>query len=671
MMNRWQRLFEGIRTEIKVFIFFSALLTAFRIVFLAVFQSQLASVTIENILTSLWLGFRLSLKTVGSLCLLGFLGGTLVHTFVPKWPSLRIKQVLYSIATVLLTFLFLGRIPFYKIFNSSYNAMLINGKNDDIAAIVNTAINEYNALMYIVGAVVLSVALCYFLVKFLAWGTKKYSDYVGYDLSGSDQLGASEQISCPTWYPKTKKTQWMTGVGLTVGIVVLGLFFRFGGAFSYTNSINWESAARLSSNLLNENILDDVQALYRVKSIAKRTAELAVINLTPQELNEKITAVGGKFNGTNFDGSFTRTITTQRLPEQPQSINIVLGESYGLWPFLSEYNEPGAYLAEQGRKYAASPQAMRTQLALAQGTGTMPAINGLLTGMPDTGLYPNYEGESFKQPYGLGIGSVMKKLGYKTVFWYGGFSTWQNVKNFALSQGFDEFHDASEMTSEDGNAWGVGDKDLFKAISAYMDQHRGEKILNVIMTTSNHPPYSINVAKEGFDASKVKGHVPDSISDDEKQLNEMGHIWYADHVMGEYIAREEKADPSALFVITGDHSERFNFAREVGPNVASTIPIIFYGRGIHKDWLAPNAFGMSIQIIPTLAELAGRPGQTYEAMVPSLFTQEEFVFNHRLYLDKSGKVLEQSATMPQSYGDMIKNMRELAAWRIKHGDSIK
>ena len=68
-------------------------------------------------------------------------------------------------------------------------------------------------------------------------------------------------------------------------------------------------------------------------------------------------------NGTNFDGSFTRTITTERLAEQPQSINIVLGESYGLWPFLSEYNEPGAYLVEQGRKYAASPQAMSTQLA--------------------------------------------------------------------------------------------------------------------------------------------------------------------------------------------------------------------------------------------------------------------------------------------------------------------
>jgi len=33
--------------------------------------------------------------------------------------------------------------------------------------------------------------------------------------------------------------------------------------------------------------------------------------------------------------------------------------------------------------------------------------------------------------------------------------------------------------------------------------------------------------------------------------------------------------------------------------------------------------------------------------------------------------MEQGTNMPQSYGDMIKNMRELAAWRIKHGDSIQ
>ena len=654
-MNRWQRLFEGIKTEIMAFLFFSVLLTIFRVVFLWIFQSQLATVPIEEILKSLWFGFRLSLKTVGTICLFGFILGTLVQTFVPKWPSLRLKQIIYSIATILLTFLFLGRIPFYKIFNSSYNMMLINGKHDDIGAIVNTAINEYNAFFYIICAIVISVILTGFLLKVLSISTKKYS---------------INNVISTKWYPKTKLAQCITGIGLVIVFSLIFVVFRFGGALNYTNSINWESAARLNSNLLNETILDDAQALYRVKSIAKRTSELEDIHLTPAELHEKIQSIGGNPSSTRFDEAFTKTITTERLQQQPQSINIILGESYGLWPFLAEFNEPGAYLVEQGRKYAASPQAMGTQMALAQGTGTMPAIIGLLTGMPDTGMYPNYSVGMLQEPYGLGIGPVMKKLGYKTVFWYGGFSTWQNVKNFALEQGFDEFHDASEMPSNETNAWGVADGDMFKAISAYMDKHRGEKIINVIMTTSNHPPYSVNVAKEGYDADKVRKNLPDSIANTDKQINEMGHIWYADHVMGEFISKEEQSDPTSLFVITGDHSERFTFAREQSANVFSTIPIIFYGQGIKKEWLSPEAFGMSIQIIPTLAELVGRTGQTYEAMVPSLFNQGPFVFNHRLWMDTNGIYLE-NEQMPQDYANSMKTMRELTAWRLKHGDVIQ
>ena len=42
------------------------------------------------------------------------------------------------------------------------------------------------------------------------------------------------------------------------------------------------------------------EALYRVKSIAKRADELEVINLTPQEIEAKKSLVGGKFNGIGF-----------------------------------------------------------------------------------------------------------------------------------------------------------------------------------------------------------------------------------------------------------------------------------------------------------------------------------------------------------------------------------
>lgn len=644
-MNRWLNWIKGIQQELKAFLFFSILFTLFRIVFLIIFQSQLDTTTMDSILMSLWLGFRLSLKTVGSIVLVSLLFATLPSIVWPKWKAQGVRKVWYGFVTIFFTLLFMGRIPFYTIFNSSYNAMLINGKHDDIHAIINTAINEYHGIPYLIGGIALSIVFSWLLVKVL--NTNTYE-----------------------WVPSTKRNKWITGVLSCVGFGVLFVFFRFGGAFGYTNSINWESAARLNSNLLNETILDDAQALYRVKSIAKRTSELEDIHLTPAELHEKIQSIGANLNSTRFDEAFTKTITTERLQQQPQSINIILGESYGLWPFLAEFNEPGAYLVEQGRKYAASPQAMGTQMALAQGTGTMPAIIGLLTGMPDTGMYPNYNVGMLQEPYGLGIGPVMKKLGYKTVFWYGGFSTWQNVKNFALEQGFDEFHDASEMPSDEENAWGVADGDMFKAINAYMDKHRGEKIINVIMTTSNHPPYSVNVAKEGYDADKVRKNLPDSIANTDKQINEMGHIWYADHVMGEFISKEEQVDPTALFVITGDHSERFTFAREEGPKVASTIPIIFYGQGIKKEWLSPDTFGMSIQIIPTLAELVGRTGQTYEAMVPSLFNQGPFVFNHRLWMDKTGIYLEDEK-MPQVYANYMKTLRELTAWRLKHGDIIQ
>lgn len=644
-MNRWLNWIKGIQQELKAFLFFSILFTLFRIVFLIIFQSQLDTTTMDSILMSLWIGFRLSLKTVGSIVLVSLLFATLPSIVWPKWKAQGVRKVWYGLVTIFFTLLFMGRIPFYTIFNSSYNAMLINGKYDDIHAIINTAINEYHGIPYLIGGIALSIIFSWLLVKVL--NTKSYE-----------------------WTPSTKHSKWITGILSFVGFGVLFVFFRFGGAFGYTNSINWESAARLNSNLLNETILDDAQALYRVKSIAKRTSELEDIHLTPAELHEKIQSIGGNLNSTRFDEAFTKTITTERLQQQPQSINIILGESYGLWPFLAEFNEPGAYLVEQGRKYAASPQAMGTQMALAQGTGTMPAIIGLLTGMPDTGMYPNYSVGMLQEPYGLGIGPVMKKLGYKTVFWYGGFSTWQNVKNFALEQGFDEFHDASEMPSNETNAWGVADGDMFKAINAYMDKHRGEKIINVIMTTSNHPPYSVNVAKEGYDAEKVRKNLPDSIANTDKQINEMGHIWYADHVMGEFISKEEQSDPTSLFVITGDHSERFTFAHEEGPKVASTIPIIFYGQGIKKEWLSQDAFGMSIQIIPTLAELVGRTGQTYEAMVPSLFNQGPFVFNHRLWMDKTGIYVEDEK-MPQDYAKYMKTMRELAAWRLKHGDSIQ
>ena len=644
-MSRWQVLTKTVQIEIRAFLFFTVLFSLFRLAFIIFFSEQLASVGIKDIGEAMLLGLRLSLKSTGVIVLLSVVVADTPQQLWLKWPAQTIRRFWYGFMTVVLTFLFAGRLPFYRIFNSGYNMLVINGKNDGIKAILKTGVEQYHAIPLSLGALAVSAISVLLLYRV---------------------LNCSVRTAEP---PESRTRKVLLAVGGILFFLVFCVFIRYGGGFSYAHSVNWENAARLPSNFLNEAVLDDIQALYRVRSIHKRMSKLSSVSLTSDEVRSRIAAIGGNGNADGFDEAFTRIVTTERLREQPRSVTVILGESYGLWPFLAAYDEPGAYIAREGRRLAADEHSMSPAYALAQGTGTMPAINGLLTGMPDVGLYPNYEPQSYKSAYGLGIGSVMKHLGYKTVFWYGGFSTWQDVKKMALAQNFDEFHDASEMQSDEENAWGVADGALFRAVETYMTAHKGEKILNVIMTTSNHPPYSVPVEKEGFDADKVHGHVPDSIADTPEQVNEMGHFWYADHVMGEFVDTLRRQDPTALFVITGDHSERFSFVRDVGPGVASTIPLIFYGQGIRKDWIASDSTGMSIQMIPTLAELVGRPGETYMSMVPSLFEKERFVFNHRLWADDKG-IFEQNDRMPGAYKDKIRIMRELTAWRIKHGNRI-
>lgn len=74
-------------------------------------------------------------------------------------------------------------------------------------------------------------------------------------------------------------------------------------------------------------------------------------------------------------------------------------------------------------------------------------------------------------------------------------------------------------------------------------------------------------------------------------MDQLGHIWYADDVMGKFIKAAEAYDPSTLFVVTGDHAERFNFSNDVSLWEKSGIPCFFYGAGIPTDLFAKDAAG--------------------------------------------------------------------------------
>ena len=110
-MNRWLNWIKGIQQELKAFLFFSILFTLFRIVFLIIFQSQLDTTTMDSILMSLWLGFRLSLKTVGSIVLVSLLFATLPSIVWPKWKAQGVRKVWYGFVTIFFYIALYGAYP--------------------------------------------------------------------------------------------------------------------------------------------------------------------------------------------------------------------------------------------------------------------------------------------------------------------------------------------------------------------------------------------------------------------------------------------------------------------------------------------------------------------------------------------------------------------------------
>lgn len=640
-MKRFSIFLKNIQQEAYCFLFFSFLLTLFRGIFLAIYASQIEANALNQIPEALLLGLRLSFKTVGYICLTGIVFSLIPNLFYSKWPAFRIRRYWYSAITFFLTILYAIQVAYYGIFNNNFNIMVLNGTQDDGSAILQTAIHQYGLIpRTIIG--IIAAAILIYLFQYIF------------------------RLPLSPWQPKTKRSLTLSTAASIIILAILFVFFRYGGAFSYKNSVTWENAARLQSHVLNEAILDGPQGLYRVWSIHNRIESSTKITFTANQLRQMIKATGGNTQASTIDAAYQHTITKTYLPKAPTTVAFILGESYGLWPFLPEFNHPGQYIAQEGRALAQAPNSIETKDLLAQGTGTMPAVNGFLTGLPDVNLYPNYI--PTKAPYGMGIGSVMKNLGYKTVFWYGGFGSWQNIKNFALSQDFDEYHDATDFSYTNGNAWGAPDAALFDAIEKYLAKHKNEKIFLFILTTSNHPPYDLPLSQYGYDSNKARNQLPDSIANTDKQVNEMGHYWYADQSLGHFVHHVEKTDPSSLFIITGDHSERFTFAKDVSTETRSAIPAIFYGQGIQKDWMPKNQYGTAIQIIPTIAELVGRPGQTYDAIFPSLLSHYPFAFNHRLWINSKGLFSEKD--MPAAYQKLMKDYRNIALWRIKNGNSL-
>jgi phosphoglycerol transferase MdoB-like AlkP superfamily enzyme len=659
-VSRWERFYKLIQQDLKLFLFFVLLFSLFRAGFIVILHKYIdPATTMKDIFVTLFYGLRISLKSAGVIAILSFIFSTVLSVLFKNEKLNRIRLGLGYLYVVLLSFLFHARIPYYETFHTSFNQFIFNTFKDDTSALLSTMIKEYHLLLKLLSVFIIAGILCKLLRKYLALPT----------------------FSAPVFQKNVFSLIFKGTVIIVMAVFIL--FVRFGGSLTYAKSIHWENVTVTKDAFLNEAVLDEMQSLYRAYSIHENLKKAAAMDITPAKLKEFGNRLAQKdVVSNNIDDFLQKQAGGAKIPK-PKHIFLIIGESYAQWPLLPKYQ--GMNIANGMKGIVAKENAVLVQPFLPTGPGTSNGVNGIISGMPEVNLYLNYQPETYKEVYATSIAAQMKKLGYQTNFWYNGFYSWQRIKDFTLAQGFDTFHSCSDFIYPAGNAWGSEDRYFYDAFKSLFKGD--EPSFNVLLTSSNHPPFTVHIKEEGFNDEIIDPGLRQKLKTDDELLLKLGHFWYADKMMADFIESMRRVDPDSLFIVTGDHADRVNI--EANPDFFEryAIPLIFYGPGIHKGMFGDHAAGSHINITPTLIELIAPEGFTYYSVGRSLTNNSQFGFNHILWItpnhigmletnkrENFSGVTTSTPNPEMDESEMKKDieaMRALTWWRIQHGKYIQ
>jgi len=657
--------YDAVQRDIKLFAFILLTLCVYRAYFMFYMAGYLSpSAGTDDVLLALLTGLRLSLKTAGAVTLPAFVLCSLPLLALPRLaPVLRRLRFCWGgLAAFAFAVLFQARFPFYRQFQTSFNMQVAAGLNDDAAVLAEMMLREYGLLWRLCIALLLTAVSLYVLRSLLL---------------------VRRTYALPALRSGVQRAVF--SLGLLFLFAAAFIFVRFGGSFTYAGGVNWENAGVTSDAFLNECILDDGQALYRVRSMHKRLKSGDIVGVDKEHVRALAVEAAGhaELSADTLTPYLTRTAQGARIPK-PRHIFIVLGETYAQWPMLENY--AALHAADGIKGLIREPNAYYSRRFMPNGDFTSIAITGLVTGLSEVNQHVNYVARSLREAYPTAMAPQFKRLGYAVDFWYGGVPSWEGMDRFSIAQGFDHFYGYPDFHAEKVNAWGTSDEQLFSALF----QHLADEppTVHLIMTVSNHPPYNIDVAAEGFDLARARAETAQlpNVDDPDQLALELGHYWYMDKIVTQFVHETMKKYPDSLFVITGDHAVRMNPSRTPTMYEYQSIPFVLYGQGVTPAVLAPDVVGGHTNIVPTLIELIASAGFSYVSIAPSL-TENNMgaAFNRDYFLTRSvmGRVNTKETELlpgaaeedPAAAYDLLQRrmtiLRTLSWQLIEHGDSLE
>lgn len=187
------------------------------------------------------------------------------------------------------------------------------------------------------------------------------------------------------------------------------------------------------------------------------------------------------------------------------------------------------------------------------------------------------------------LASLFREKGYQTSFIYGGRAYFDNIRDFALNNGYERVVDQNDFKKVSfTTVWGVCDEDLFDNALAELDAMHasGKPFFTTLLTVSNHTPFTY-----------PKGRIPEN-PDEQRREHAMR---YADHALGKFLreARTHAFFDDTVFVILGDHGARV-YGRQEIPIRSYEIPVLVYAPKLIPKGRRIDTLGSQMDIAPTL-----------------------------------------------------------------------
>ena len=189
-------------------------------------------------------------------------------------------------------------------------------------------------------------------------------------------------------------------------------------------------------------------------------------------------------------------------------------------------------------------------------------------------------------------GSVFKSKGYSVKYLYGGYSYFDNMKDFYAGNGY-EIVDRDNFTPEEitfANVWGVCDEDMAKKAISEMnkDYNAGKPFFHHWMTVSNHRPFTYPEGKIDIPADSK---------------SRKGGVKYTDYSIMKFFEMAQKQPwfKNTVFVIVADHCSSSAGKTEL-PMDKYRIPAMIYA----PEFVAPQKFSQvtsQIDVMPTVLGL--------------------------------------------------------------------